>query len=348
MSTDLASSSTEVIKRAPIDHSSSDKTYGSATSTLFGHVKLSDAYSLATNESAAANDGIAASKKALSDAYNALNKAKAAVSHADTATTYGSGTSTKYGHVKLSDTYKTAVTNGAADNGVAASQKALYDAYTALATDTTSGIASKAPISHASEQTTYGVGTGSAYGHLKISDTYTGDDVATTGAAANGIAASLYAVNRAAAAAATNLEAALTEGHAKEHASSTKSSHVTLSDSYEKGDGAADAGVGASSNALADAYSSLLNSIATVQNSLGALNNQMAVESTHTEFASDGTITTTSDSYDKSTVTESTGDIVSTLEIKDVSSGEVTATMVETTTFNSDGSIDVTVNTTTE
>lgn len=36
------------------------------------------------------------------------------------------------GHVKLSDTYKTAVNNGAAANGMAASQKAVYDSYQLL------------------------------------------------------------------------------------------------------------------------------------------------------------------------------------------------------------------------
>lgn len=41
-------------------------------------------------------------------------------------------TGSKFGHVKLSDTYKSAVSNGAAANGVGASQKAVADAYTAL------------------------------------------------------------------------------------------------------------------------------------------------------------------------------------------------------------------------
>lgn len=41
-------------------------------------------------------------------------------------------TSSKFGHVKLSDTYKSAVSNGAAANGVGASQKAIADAYSDL------------------------------------------------------------------------------------------------------------------------------------------------------------------------------------------------------------------------
>ena len=41
-------------------------------------------------------------------------------------------TGSKFGHVKLSDTYSSEVSNGAAVNGVGASQKALADAYSAL------------------------------------------------------------------------------------------------------------------------------------------------------------------------------------------------------------------------
>lgn len=41
-------------------------------------------------------------------------------------------TDSKFGHVKLSDTYKSAVSNGAAANGVGASQKAVAAAYSAL------------------------------------------------------------------------------------------------------------------------------------------------------------------------------------------------------------------------
>ena len=51
--------------------------------------------------------------------------------HASTSSEYGGGTSTQYGHVKLSDNYASSV--GSASAGVAASSKALYDAYTKLA-----------------------------------------------------------------------------------------------------------------------------------------------------------------------------------------------------------------------
>ena len=58
------------------------------------------------------------------------NLGAAPISHAVTATTYGKGTASNYGHIKLSDTYTTSV--GDASSGIAASQKALFDAYSEL------------------------------------------------------------------------------------------------------------------------------------------------------------------------------------------------------------------------
>lgn len=52
----------------------------------------------------------------------------AAKSHASTTTDYGVGSATDYGHLKVCDTY-TSSSNGAAANGVAASQQAVYCAY---------------------------------------------------------------------------------------------------------------------------------------------------------------------------------------------------------------------------
>lgn len=52
--------------------------------------------------------------------------------HASSATTYGIGTTSNYGHVKLSDTFNSAVANGSAVNGMAASQQAVAGAYTQL------------------------------------------------------------------------------------------------------------------------------------------------------------------------------------------------------------------------
>lgn len=58
---------------------------------------------------------------------NTALTSKAPKSHASTATTYGGGTASNYGHVKLSDSYTTSA--GAASASVAASSKAVADAY---------------------------------------------------------------------------------------------------------------------------------------------------------------------------------------------------------------------------
>lgn len=55
---------------------------------------------------------------------------KAPTAHATTALTYGGGTASNYGHVKLSDSYTTS--GGAASASVAASSKAVADAYTEI------------------------------------------------------------------------------------------------------------------------------------------------------------------------------------------------------------------------
>jgi hypothetical protein len=80
----------------------------------------------------------------------------APTNHASTETTYGIGTSTKYGHVKISDSY---TATNSADSGLVPSQKALYD-----------GLATKAPIDHASNTTDFGVATYVQYGHVQMTD----------------------------------------------------------------------------------------------------------------------------------------------------------------------------------
>lgn len=61
-------------------------------------------------------------------------------SHASGGTGYGIGTGSNYGHVKLSDTYSSKVSGGAAANGMAASQNALYNAYNTLNTNFSSAL----------------------------------------------------------------------------------------------------------------------------------------------------------------------------------------------------------------
>ena len=60
----------ELTHKAPIDHASSETIYGISTSVNYGHVKLSDSY---TSSDGTADSAVAASSKAVSDAYNKLN-----------------------------------------------------------------------------------------------------------------------------------------------------------------------------------------------------------------------------------------------------------------------------------
>ena len=67
---------------------------------------------------------------AINGSISSLGNSKAPVMHADTTVIYGVGNASCYGHVKLSDTYNTALED---QSGVAASQKAVNDMYNQFA-----------------------------------------------------------------------------------------------------------------------------------------------------------------------------------------------------------------------
>lgn len=106
---------------APINHASTSETYGLASATTFGHVRLSDN----TTSNANVTAGIAATPAAVKAAYDLANS-KAPTSHASTATTYGVGNSSSYGHLKLSSS--TSSTSGTT-SGIAATPSAVKAAY---------------------------------------------------------------------------------------------------------------------------------------------------------------------------------------------------------------------------
>lgn len=177
--------------RAPTSHAAADTTYGAGTDTNYGHVKLS----AATDSTSGTDGGTAATPsavKAVADdlsSYKGTNatalSGKAPTSHASTATTYGKGDSSNYGHVKLSSV--TNGTSGVAD-GIAATPlavKSVADSLATYKTNNDSAVAGKAPTSHASTLATYGKGTADNYGHLKLnaatnSTLGTGDGTAAT------------------------------------------------------------------------------------------------------------------------------------------------------------------------
>ncbi len=169
-----------------------------------------------------ARDALAAAQDAQSNASSALTEAqsKAPTNHASTQTTYGKGNAASYGHVRLSDATGS---TSAASGGTAATPaavKAAYDlasqassaarsAYNLaneagqVATDAAqtaadaqsaaeaaqAAVGGKAPTNHASSATTYGKGTLTNYGHVKLSDS-----ILSTSSTDGGTAATPYAV----------------------------------------------------------------------------------------------------------------------------------------------------------
>ena len=126
-------SSAKTVTAATVGAAPAGHTTINATSSILGHVKtgtgitnssgtISVSYGTAAGTACQGND-------------SRLSNARTPKSHAATATTYGSGTSSNYGHVKLTDTYSVttpnASTNGA-NTGIAASAYALQQAYNTL------------------------------------------------------------------------------------------------------------------------------------------------------------------------------------------------------------------------
>ena len=105
---------TSLAGKAPINHAYKDTTYGKASSAEYGHVTLSDS----TDSNWDTTRGCAATPNAVRQVANS----KAPTNHASTDTTYGVGTSTNYGHVKLSDSTST---TSSTTEGVAATPSAV-------------------------------------------------------------------------------------------------------------------------------------------------------------------------------------------------------------------------------
>lgn len=70
MYSDSQATSGALAEKATKSHASTDSIYGKGTTSAFGHLKVSDNY---TSSAGAAADGVAASSKALADAYKSLD-----------------------------------------------------------------------------------------------------------------------------------------------------------------------------------------------------------------------------------------------------------------------------------
>ncbi|KAB1437543.1 hypothetical protein [Candidatus Galacturonibacter soehngenii] len=108
-----------------------------ASDVKLGHIKIGTGFDMIdelVNVKIADNLSTDDSDTALSAKMGKeLNESKASKNHASTEMTYGIGSDTSFGHVKLSDDYTSS--SGAAMAGVGASSKAVCDAYNELNTN---------------------------------------------------------------------------------------------------------------------------------------------------------------------------------------------------------------------
>lgn len=140
---DIAAINTALSGKAPTNHASSGTTYGAASTSKYGHVKLSDATdSTSTSLGATAN----AVKKAYDRGSLGVTNAATAKSAADAADA------------------KAVAAQSTADGAATAAAKAQEEV-DALETV----VAGKAPINHQADDGTYGAATTSKYGHTKLS-----------------------------------------------------------------------------------------------------------------------------------------------------------------------------------
>jgi hypothetical protein len=235
-------------RKTPNVHNVTNKaTYGGATATNYGHVITQDDYTKDTTDTAMvpSQHGM----KLLWDKISELNTtawtgtggidSKAPIYHANTATTYGVGTTEKYGHLKVWDDYNadTQESSGKAANAVAASSWAVKRCYDASISVMTGKL-----TAHADER-----GTASKYSHVALTDEYT----SSKGAASASIAPSSKALYDAYTAVTTALST-----HSNTKSTASVYAHVALSDTYTSkvSNGAAANALGASQNALYNVY----------------------------------------------------------------------------------------------
>lgn len=140
---DIAAINTALSGKAPTNHASDGTTYGAASTSKYGHVKLSDATnSTSTSLGATAN----AVKKAYDRGSLGVTNAATAQAAAEAADA------------------KAVAAQSTADGAATAAAKAQEEV-DALETV----VAGKAPINHQADDGTYGAATTSKYGHTKLS-----------------------------------------------------------------------------------------------------------------------------------------------------------------------------------
>ena len=123
-------SSAKTVTAATVGAAPSGHTTINATSSILGHVKTGTGI---TNNSGTISVSYGTAAGTACQGNDArLSDTRTPKSHAATATTYGAGNATNFGHVKVSDSYTTVDSAATAANSVAASAYALQSAYNEL------------------------------------------------------------------------------------------------------------------------------------------------------------------------------------------------------------------------
>lgn len=130
-STSYDGSSAKTVDAATIGAAPAGHTTINATSSILGHVKTGTGI---TNNSGTISVSYGTAAGTACQGNDArLSDARTPKSHAgSTASTYGAGNATNFGHVKVSDSYETVDSTATAANSVAASAYALQSAYNEL------------------------------------------------------------------------------------------------------------------------------------------------------------------------------------------------------------------------
>lgn len=248
ITTDQTAITTELAGKAPTIHlSESGKTYGAATTSLYGHVKLVDTFAKILE-----GDGLALSQRA-GVTLKTMIDGRAPTDHSSALKGYGIGTGGLYGHLKITDTFTSKITTD--PDSTALSQAGAFGLYSTLLDKINSiggSVELSAPINHADAGTTYGGATSDLYGHVKLSDDYTNEEISSMSIAVTPFALSL-AVERLT----QSYQLAISE-HYKLHGTAESFGHIKLTDSYDSSAGAAADGVAASSLALKNAYGKIM------------------------------------------------------------------------------------------
>jgi hypothetical protein len=286
----------------PLKHDSDKTIYGVGNNANYGHVMLSDTIDKEYNTEHGIASTPYATKRAYDKALEAVGVAENSLSkstinsekiieleselqeisgeiinHASEKETYGVGTKSLYGHLKLSDSINSTFSE---ISGVAATPYAIKVTHELaqnafdLANLNKTGLTTKAPLKHTSSEDVYGLGNEDEYGHLKVTDNVSDDDatkaIAISPKAVKDVESSLLSeINNAKSSittlnsSVTSLESAVNEKAPKSHAVSntiygagnaSNYGHVKLSDSLTS-TSASTGGIAATPKAVNDVNS---------------------------------------------------------------------------------------------